>query len=94
MINSEICPYSKECPIYRNWVEQTNDDRLDIILYGIGVGYSCTALRALEKPVSEDGILFNDELKRRIKKINNQKNIGNMEIKCSHISLLNLLTKK
>ena len=94
MITSEICPYLKECPIYKNWVEQTKDERLNIILYCDGIGYSCTALRALEKPASEDGILFNDELKKRIKKVNMQKNIGRIEIKCSHISLLNLLTKK
>ncbi len=90
----ELCPHSETCPIYENWVEQTKDDRLGIIIYSDGIGYSCTALGALEDPVSEGGILFNDELRRRIKEKAVEKNIGVRETKCSHITLLNSSIKE
>jgi len=45
-MESYICPHSKTCLIYQNWVEQTNNNRLNIILSENE--FSCLAYDALK----------------------------------------------
>jgi len=51
-MESYICPHSKTCLIYQNWVEQTNNNRLNIILSENE--FSCLAYDALKD--AETGI--------------------------------------
>ena len=78
---SIICERADICPIYKNWVEQTKDNRLDIIqkISGTSGGpgcfhnyksYCCIALDALSD--KETGIPKNKELTERIKSKNPQ----------------------
>jgi len=78
---AEICPYTENCIIYRNWAEQTKDRRIDIIIH-LPSNYNCLAKTALEDPTSEGGILVNKEIEKRL---------TNIDSPCSHITLLNLL---
>lgn len=50
-----ICPNTETCPVYRNWAEQTNDHRLDIINFS-NHKYLCLASIAIYDQTSEGGI--------------------------------------
>ena len=80
---AQTCPYTEICDIYKNWVEQTNDKRLDIIIKPLEA-YECLAKTALEDPPSEGGIIPNEKIKMRLKSLFSP---------CSHITLLNLLDR-
>ena len=82
---TEYCPYHVGCPFYQNWVEQTNDKRVDIIIgeFGAYSKYKCLTLMALDD--SETGIEIGEDLRN---KLSDSKKIG-----CSHITLLNLSNK-
>ena len=87
-----ICPYTKDCSLYANWVEQTKKERIDIIFEG--TNYDCIALVGLKDPITEGGIMANEEL---VKKINGLEKIESYlpeDTECSHIRLLNLLNGK
>ena len=48
-MSSYTCPNSETCPIYQNWVSQTNDKRLDIIQKPLKMSpFSCLAYEALK----------------------------------------------
>ena len=84
---AEFCPYIATCPFYKNWVEQTKDRRVDVIVTEgaeRSSSYDCLTLIALDDP--ETGIQMSEELKSRL---SNPK-----QLNCSHITLLNLLTIK
>lgn len=70
------CEHHATCEIYKNWIEQTNDKRLDVILKLNEKPFSCLVYEALKG--AETGIP-DGELKGR--------NIGE---NCSHILDLNL----
>ena len=87
-----ICPYTKDCSLYVNWVEQTKKERINIICEG--VNYNCLALIALQDPTSEGGIPASEGL---VGKINGFEDVNKnlpSDIECAHIRLLNLLNKK
>ena len=77
-----ICPNTSICPIYKNWIDYTKDNRLNIIQQHknpvYGDIYSCLALNALFD--AETGIPKNQELKKRL---NTEK------VDCALIQLLN-----
>jgi len=83
MVDNYICPYatrhttSECCIVYANWVEQTRNDRLNIITKSLGK-YHCIALEALSD--FETGIPKNEELEKRLQE---------KDVECSHIELLN-----
>lgn len=83
---AQYCPYTETCPFYQNWVEQTKDRRVDVIVTewkGENIHYDCLTLIALDDP--ETGIPMSEKLKERLS--------NSEDIKCSHITLLNLLGK-
>ena len=74
-----ICERAEICPIYENWIEQTKNHRLDIIIKTSGntggpgcsffyKHYNCLALDAIGD--KENGIPMNQNLKNRIKSDN------------------------
>ena len=80
-----ICPTADSCPVYKNWVEETNDRRLDVIMVHPATAenqtlHNCLALIALQDPTSEGGIMPNEEIKERLKI---------EEANCLYIRLLN-----
>ena len=85
-----ICPYTNNCILYRNFVGKTSDDRVNII-FETGKKYFCLVVTAHDDPVSEGGIMFNEEVSRRIKTANVEKNLNLGDVECSHITLLNRL---
>jgi len=86
MLITYTCPHINTCPIYHDWVEETGDDRLDIILKSIDCDYLCMAFDA--RWDVESGINVSDELRRRLP-------VRKTTIsECLHIELLNLLNKK
>ncbi len=84
-----ICPYTNTCILYKNFGEK-RDYRVNIILGETG-NYSCLALDAHNDPVTEGGVTFNEEISRRIKEGNVEKNLNLGDVECSHITLLNKL---
>ena len=77
--NSYHCKCSKNCDIYRNWVEQTKDKRLNIIQKQSEKSpFSCLAFEALND--AETGISKGKDLEG--------KSTGD---NCSHILELNLI---
>ena len=91
-MNSEICPYTETCIVYKNWMKQTGDNRVNIIFKQID--YSCLALDAHNDPPAEGGILFDKEISERIKTMNVEKNLNLGDVGCSHITLLNKMGNK
>ena len=73
-----ICPHSELCSVYKNWVEQTHSDRLDIIHSEVNKRYSCLALNSLDD--FETGISMNSELKRRLEGTVQKKECGFIEL--------------
>ena len=88
---SLICPYTKDCALYSNWVEQTGEERLNIICEG--VNYNCLALIALQDPTSEGGILASEGLVKKINGFETPDTNLPSDIECSHIRLLNMLNQ-
>ncbi len=82
------CPHEGGCPIYRSWVEQTKDRRLDII-FKEGKVYRCLAITALKDPVSEGGIKAGSDINAR----NPEASKEGIKFDCSTIKLLNQLEK-
>ncbi len=83
---TEYCPHLEKCPFYKNWVEQTGDSRIDVIVKELNMAnfrYNCLTLIALDD--LEVPMAMNEELSNRL---NYPK-----ETKCSHITLLNLLNR-
>jgi len=89
MVQKYICPHTENCLVYKNWAEQTGDSRLEVIS-GIGipnaVDYSCLALTAIRDPITEGGVFIDKILEKRLAP-------RPQEIKCSHIELLNRISK-
>lgn len=88
-----ICPSVTNCPVYKNWVEKTRDERINIILNS-GDKYHCLALTALDDLPSQGGIPASKELVRKVAGLNNPNNYPLEDIECSQITILNLLRKK
>ena len=64
-----ICSRTENCPIYKNWVEQSKDNRLHVIQKS-GGSYNCLAMIAIQDSVAEGGIHINEDLQKRLPKEN------------------------
>lgn len=85
---AQYCPYTETCPFYQNWVEQTKDRRVDVIVTerkGENIHHDCLTLISLDDP--ETGIPMGEKLESRLS------DPGSSHFLCSHITLLNLLGK-
>ena len=89
MFMDQYCPHTTTCPFYQSWAKYREDykenKRIDVIFTKgekENLHYDCLALIALNETI----IPMSDELK---KKLSNPEE----RINCSHITLLNLLTK-
>ena len=81
-MTTQYCPHIEKCLFYRNFVQQKEDRRIDVIVtegVGLGMRYGCLTLIALDDP--ETGIPMSEELKIRLH--------GKKTFDCSHLTLLN-----
>ena len=79
-----FCPLAKTCDFYENWVDQTGNQRLDVI-HGSGSSYSCLAITGIQDPTAEGGIEISPDVQARLPA--NQREIN--QLNCGFIELLN-----
>ena len=77
-----MCLDTGKCPYYKNWAEQTKDERINII-YGISGKYLCRALVAVNGGDAERGVPGIPRGKNLQERINSER------AKCPTIILLN-----
>ena len=82
MIMAEYCPHHYTCPFYQNWVEQTKDKRVDVIVKE-SEKYDCLTLIALDD--FETGIQMTEELSKKLSALTLSR------FDCSHLTILNSL---
>ena len=68
IIKYSICPDADKCQVYRNWKNQTNENRLDVIA-SVGNGHECIALK-VQLDYSRRRIAKSKYLEKRLKSAN------------------------
>ena len=88
MTKELICPYTENCLVYKNWLNDSNDKNLTVIIReDDGINY-CLAIGILQDPLVEDTNFIEDFRNRLPKK---QENLN--EVDCAYIEQLNLLER-
>ncbi len=83
------CPHIETCPFYQNWKEE-QDERIEVIMGDEKEGdfpYECIILTCLNNPERREPFPINNKLEKRL--INSKQR----NFECSHITLLNYLSK-